>query len=201
MYIESEKQLRSIYGHPKGRTVDKQLPCLEEHSINFISHSPFIVISTHAKAGSMDCSPRGGGPGFTKIINNSCMLIPDGKGNKRLDSLLNIIETGSIGCLFLIPGIDETLRINGTARVSTSSAYLSHFSDNRNPPSACIEVNIEEVYLHCAKALMRSRLWDSESQKIRSEFPSMGKMINDQLSISEEPESQADMVTRYTQDL
>jgi PPOX class probable FMN-dependent enzyme len=201
MHIESEEQLREIYGYPKGRAKDKQLSALERHSINFIEHSPFITISTHAKSGLVDCSPRGGTPGFVKILSATCIIIPDGKGNNRLDSLVNIIETGDIGCLFLIPGVDETLRINGFARISTSVDHLSLFSNEPNPPKTCIEITIKEVFLHCAKALMRSKLWSSNSVIERSTFPTMGAMINDQLAINESPENQEDMVARYKHDL
>ena len=201
MYIESETQLRAIYGHPKGRAKAKQLPGLEPHSINFIEHSPFIIVSTHAMSGSVDCSPRGGNPGLVKIISPHCIVIPDSKGNNRLDSLVNIIDTGHVGCLFLIPGVDETLRVNGRARISASAAHLNLFANHKNPPKTCIEINIEEVFLHCAKALMRSQLWSYEAQIDRAEFPTMATMLNAQLSINDQPESQADMVARYQHDL
>ena len=201
MYIKSEEKLREIYGYPKGRAKYKQLPALERHSINFIEHSPFVAIATYAKSGLVDCSPRGGNPGFVKIINESCIILPDGKGNNRLDSLVNIIDTGNIGCLFLIPGVDETLRVNGLARISTSPEHLELFSDSRNPPKTCVEITVREVFLHCAKSLMRSELWSSESKIDRSDFPTMGAMINDQLSIMDNPETQEDMVTRYKRDL
>ena len=201
MYLDSEEQLRELYGYPKGRAKDKQLPSLERQSSNFLAHSPFVTISTYAKSGSVDCSPRGGNPGFVKIINDNCIILPDGKGNNRLDSLVNIIETGQIGCLFLIPGVDETLRINGFARISTSPEYLRLFSDDRNPPKSCIEITIKEVFLHCAKALMRSELWSLKAQIDRADFPTMGAMINDQLSIKDDPEAQEDMIARYKRDL
>mgnify|MGYP000164345387 CR=1 FL=1 len=201
MIIESEEQLRDIYGHAKGRAKDKQLSALEKHSINFIEHSPFLTISTYSNSGAVDCSPRGGATGFVKILNEKTILLPEAKGNNRLDSLCNIIETGKIGCLFLIPGVDETLRINGTARISTSIDYLSLFSDERNPPKACIELTITEVFLHCAKALMRSKLWSEDSQISRSDFPTMGTMINEQLCLSGEVEKHEDMVKRYQKDL
>ena len=201
MYVESEEKLREIYGYPTGRAKDKQLPCLERHSSNFIRHSPFVAISTYAKSGLVDCSPRGGNPGFVKILNETCIILPDGKGNNRLDSLVNIIETGELGCLFLIPGIDETLRINGSARISASADHLDLFSGEKNPPKPCVEITIKEVFLHCAKALMRSELWSTKSKLDRSDFPTMGVMINDQLSIDGVPEAQEDMVARYQQDL
>ncbi|MCP3689422.1 MAG: pyridoxamine 5'-phosphate oxidase family protein [Gammaproteobacteria bacterium] len=201
MYIESTEQLRNIYGFPKSRAKNKQLATLERHSVNYIEHSPFVTISTHALSGLADCSPRGGKPGFVKIQNEKCIIIPDGKGNNRLDSLVNIIETGNIACLFLIPGVDETLRINGMARISTAADHLSLFEKEQNPPKTCIELAIEEVFLHCAKALMRSELWSSKSKIDRSNFPTMGTMLNDQLSVTNIPESQEEMVKRYEHDL
>ena len=201
MYIESEQQLRELYGFAKGRAKDKQLASLEKHSRHFIETSPFMLISTYGKTGAVDCSPRGGKSGFVKIVNNNCLVIPDAKGNNRLDSLVNIIESKSIGCLFLIPGVDETLRVNGTAKISTSTDYLAMFSEEKNPPKACIEITIQEVFMHCAKALMRSALWSPEAQIERSTFPTMGVMINDQLSITAPAETHEDMVARYIKDL
>ncbi len=201
MYIASEEQLRALYGFPKGRSKEKQLTKLEYHAKNFIAHSPFLTISTHGESGFMDCSPRGGSPGFVKVLDDNRFVIPDGKGNNRLDSLINIIETGDIGCLFLIPGIDETLRVNGTARISQNESHLNLFSRERNPPKVCIEITVNEVFLHCAKALMRSKLWSSESNIERSAFPTMATMINDQLQITDPPESQDEMVARYQKDL
>ena len=201
MLIESELQLREIYGHAKGRAKDKQLAALEHHSINFIEHSPFMTLSTHAISGSLDCSPRGGEPGFVKVVNENCIIIPDSKGNNRLDSLVNIIETGQVGCLFLIPGVDETLRVNGLGQISTSAAHLNLFADHKNPPKTCIEISIKEVFLHCAKALMRSKLWSADAKIERSKFPTIATMLNDQLCLNEPPESQATMVARYQRDL
>lgn len=201
MYIDSEDELRKLYDEPKQRAKDKQLASLEPHSHNFIAHSPFVLLSTFSKAGAADCSPRGGSPGFVKAINKNCVVIPDSKGNNRLDSLLNVVETGKIGCLFLIPGVNETLRINGKARVCTNRDYLALFSDDKNPPQACIEISVEEVFLHCAKSLMRSRLWSADSIIDRNRLPTMGSMINDQLGLKEIPESQDAMEARYQQDL
>ncbi|TBR44853.1 pyridoxamine 5'-phosphate oxidase family protein [Marinomonas agarivorans] len=201
MYVNSEEALRKLYGFPKGRAVQKQLSALEKHTINFIGHSPFFTLSTYNRDGFVDCSPRGGKAGFVKVVDEHHLLIPDSKGNNRLDSLINIIETGNVGCLFLIPGIDETLRINGTARITTNTDYLSLFREEKNPPKTCLEVEITEVFLHCAKALMRSALWDSDAQIQRPDFPTMGQMINDQIGENDTPESQVEMVARYQKDL
>ncbi|MBJ7553650.1 MSMEG_1061 family FMN-dependent PPOX-type flavoprotein [Marinomonas spartinae] len=197
MPIQSEVELREIFGHANGRAAQKQLSQLETHSIRFIELSPFMTISTFNQSGKLDCSPRGGVAGFVKILDANRLLIPEAKGNNRLDSLVNIIETGTIGCLFLIPGVDETLRINGKASISTCPDHLACFAEEKNPPKACIDIIIEEVFLHCAKSLMRAKLW-SESTKIeRSKLPTMGQMIKDQLQLSEEPESQEAMLKRY----
>ncbi|WP_196138715.1 pyridoxamine 5'-phosphate oxidase family protein [Aliikangiella sp. G2MR2-5] len=201
MQITSEEELRALYGFPKGRAKDKQLARLEKHSIQFISLSPFVLISTSDKQGRLDCSPRGGEQGFVKVLDEQTLLIPDSKGNNRLDSLVNIVETGNVGCLFMIPGVDETLRVNGDACLSISKEHLALFSGWKNPPKSCIKISITEVFLHCAKALMRSKLWHSDSQIVRTELPTMGRMLNDQLSIYEEPETQAQMVERYQSDL
>ena len=201
MTIKSESQLREIYGQPAGRTRLKQLEMLEKHSKSFIELAPFVAISTSNTQGKQDSSPRGGNPGFVKIIDDKTIIIPDAKGNKRLDSLVNIIETGQVGCLFMIPGVDETLRINGEALLSTKVEYLALFNQENNPPQCVIEITISEVFLHCAKALMRSKLWQQDFKIERCELPTMGRMINDQIGESSEPESHSAMVTRYQKDL
>jgi len=201
MKITTKQQLRELYDQPSGRAKNKVLHSLEEHAINFINKSPFLVMSTIAKNGAMDASPRGGVPGFVNVLDNKTLIIPDSKGNNRLDSLSNIIETGTVGLLFLIPGVDETLRINGKAYISTDKKYLVAFNNEKNIPKACVIITIDELFLHCAKALMRSKLWRIESQIKRSELPTMGQMLKDQLGEMKPAETQEQMVQRYTKDL
>jgi len=201
MILSNLDQLREIYGYPSGRAKDKQLNSLERHSIHFIENAPFLTISTINNAGEMDCSPRGGNPGFVKVLNNNCLVIPDAKGNNRVDSLSNIVENGNIGMLFIIPGLDETLRVNGHAYISTNEEHMNLFSSEEKRIKACIIITIEEVFLHCAKAFMRSKLWSKESQLKRSDFPSMGQMLKDQIGSTEEPESTEAMIKRYQKDL
>lgn len=201
MKIENENQLRELYSLPSGRARDKVFTTLDKHAINFISKSPFIVLSTCGKNGKMDASPRGGNSGFVKVVNNQEIIIPDAKGNNRIDSLINIVETGQIGMLLLIPGIDETLRINGSAFITTEVKYLEMFSSENVPPKTCMVINVEEVFLHCAKALMRSKLWNDDSKIERSELPTIGEMLKDQLGSKEPAETQGDMVKRYQKDL
>lgn len=201
MKIRNESQLREIYKYPKGRAKDKVLIRLEKHSVNFIKSSPFVVVSTVDNAGKMDASPRGGEPGFVKISGEQELIIPDYKGNNRVDTLTNIVQTGRIGLLFLIPGIDETLRVNGNAKISTSEEYLNHFSNESKAPISCIIISTEEIFLHCAKAFMRSKLWNSDFQLNPSEFPSIGQMLTDQLKTEEEVESREAMIQRYLKDI
>lgn len=199
--IDSVEGLRALYGHAQGRARDKQLDHLEWHGQNFIRHAPFVILSTYGKDGRADSSPRGGAPGFVQVLDSTTLVIPDGKGNNRIDSMINIVETGRIGLLFLIPGVDETLRINGTATVTTDPGLLERFADERHPPKTCIRVEVDEVFLHCAKALMRSRLWADDSRIERKSFPSMGQMLNEQIGLDEVPEPQEAMVARYQSDL
>ena len=201
MIITSKEELRELYGWPKGRAKSKVLEQLEKHSKNFILHSPFFVMSTYDQNGQSDASPRGGKAGFVKILDDRTLLIPDAKGNNRVDSLVNIVETSNIGCLFLIPGIDETLRINGKASISTNVEYISMFQEEQNPPKTCIKIAINEVFLHCAKALMRSELWKNTYRQERPGFPTIGTMLNEQIGTDTPSESQEDMVKRYKKDL
>jgi len=201
MSIKTIDELRRLYGYASGRAKIKELKKLDKHSIRFIETSPFLVISTVNNVGKMDTSPRGGNSGFIKIIDDKTLYIPDAKGNNRLDSLSNIIQTGQVGLLFFIPGMDETLRVNGSAFISVDEDKLNLFSNLKNQPKSIISVTIEEVFLHCAKAFMRSELWDKDAQITRSDFPTMGQMLNDQLNLNDPIESELEMRKRYKKDL
>ncbi|MBA1147584.1 pyridoxamine 5'-phosphate oxidase family protein [Ectothiorhodospiraceae bacterium WFHF3C12] len=199
--ITSIEQLRQLYPEPKGRAVRKQLAHLDEHCRRFIALSPFAVIATSGDSGHMDASPRGGEPGFMKVADERTLLLPDSPGNNRLDSLTNIIENGGIGLLVLVPGVDETLRINGSACLREEAEVTAQFAGERRTPRLVIEITVEEAYLHCAKALMRSRLWSPEARNERSVLPTMSRMIMDQVGEDGPEESQAAMAARYRDDL
>ncbi|MFT5441008.1 MAG: PPOX class probable FMN-dependent enzyme [Myxococcota bacterium] len=199
--IQSIEELRALYGVPNERSRRKQMHGLEAHARNFLGHSPFMILSTYDADGNVDTSPRGGEPGFVHVLNDGQIAIPDSHGNKRLDSLVNIVETGRVGTLFLIPGVDETLRINGKASITQAPELLQQFSGEKKPPQTCIVLDVEEMFLHCAKAFMRSKLWSPEVQIERSGFPTLGKMINDQIGLEGEPETQEAMLERYAPDL
>ncbi len=201
MKIDSVEQLRTLYPMPKERAVKKQLAALDVHCRRFIELSPFMVLASSSAAGSMDASPRGGTPGFVKVLDDRTLLIPDAPGNNRLDTLENIIGTGKIGLFFMIPGIDETLRINGAARLSCHEAHLKFFSGEKRQPKLVIEVAVAEAYLHCAKALMRSSLWHPSALVDRSALPTMGQMINRQTGIDTPAETQDEMRARYATEL
>ena len=195
--IGSKDELRSLYDAPKGRAVTKELDRLDRHCRRFIELSPFLVMASGAAAGHFDASARGGPPGFVRVKDERTLLIPDSPGNNRLDSFENILSTGRVGLLFLIPGIDETLRVNGEARIVSDTGTLEPFSTLPRPPKSVIQVAVAQAYLHCAKALMRSRLWDPASRVDRSVMPSTGEMLREQTGSKEEPESQDAMIERY----
>lgn len=199
--LDSETALRALYAAPGERALRKQLDHLDVHCRNFVALSPFLVMASTDGGGRMDASPRGGPPGFVKVLDERTLLIPDSKGNNRLDSLANLLRAPGVGLLFLIPGVDETLRVNGRAALSTDAAKLEACADARRRPPLVIVVDVDEAYLHCAKALMRSKLWDPAAKHARSILPTMNQMLKDQIGLDGEPESEASMRARYQADL
>jgi hypothetical protein len=201
MNIKSAEELRACYALPKERAIRKQLDRLDVHCRRFIGLSPYLVLASASKAGSMDASPRGGDPGFVKVPDETTLLIPDAPGNNRLDSLENILATGQVGLLFMIPGVDETLRVNGAATLSRDERHIDLCANERRRPKLVIRVAVREAYLHCAKALMRSRLWSVEGQIDRGLLPTIGMMISEQTGSDAPVETQDEMVRRYAKDL
>ena len=201
MNITTLESLRALYDPARERSVKKQINYLDSHCQRFIALSPVVVLGTCSAALQMDTSPRGGAPGFVKVVDKHTLLIPDAPGNNRLDSLQNIIATGRAGMLFLVPGVDETLRVNGTAILSCDAAEIAVCADEKRKPKLVIKVTVAEAYLHCAKALMRSHLWDNEYRVERSVLPSMGEMMRDQIGGDLPAESQDEMLRRYATDL
>jgi PPOX class probable FMN-dependent enzyme len=195
--IESVQDLRRYYSTPKARSLAKQLDRLDPYCRRFIGLAPFLVLATAGKAGSLDASPRGGAPGFVKVRDDKTLHLPDALGNNRLDSYTNIVETGRCAAIFFVPGMDETLRVNGTARLRDEAELLAAFGQERQPPRVVVEIGIEETYLHCAKALMRSRLWSGDYRIERGVFPSLGQMIKEQSGLAEPVETQEQAVARW----
>jgi uncharacterized protein len=199
--IDSLDALRDLYGDAKGRAVKKQIDHLDVHCRRFIALSPFVVIASCDAGGNLDASPRGGVPGFVRTVGETTLHIPDSPGNNRLDTLSNIIATGRAGLLFMIPGVDETLRVNGRARLLNDDALRQQVSDGKRTPKLIIELTVADAYLHCAKAFMRSKLWDADSQIERSALPTMGEMLSDQTGDRSPRETPEQMKARYAADL
>ena len=199
--IESIDALRAVYGDAKARSVKKQIDHLDVHCRRFIALSPFVVVASADFGGHLDASPRGGTPGFVRVADAHTLLIPDSPGNNRLDTLTNIIATGSVGLLFIIPGVDETLRVNGRARLNDDPSILASFADEKRMPKLVIEITVSDAYLHCAKAFMRSQLWSPASVVDRAALPTMGEMLSDQTGMPGAPETPAEMRARYAADL
>jgi len=205
MHITTLQALRAIYKPASERALKKEIPELDAHARQFIGLSPFVVLGSGSASGELDASPRGGEPGFVKVLDAHTLLIPDAPGNNRLDTLENIVSTGQLGLLFVVPGFDESLRINGRAVLSTDTADLEPFADAKRPPALVIRVTVASVYLHCAKSLMRSQLWDATRHLDRATLPSMGEMLRDQIQAFKgeavEAETQVQMLERYRQSL
>lgn len=195
--IRSPDALRALYGAPSPRSLAKQLDHIDRHCRAFVALSPFLVLSTQGADGLGDATPRGDHPGFVTVADDRTLIIPDRPGNRRVDSLANIVERPGIGILFLIPGVDETLRVNGEAVVDDDLALREAHRVEDSLPATVLVVSVREAYLQCAKALMRSRLWAAESRVERSRLPTMGEMLKDHTRSHEPPESQAEMIERY----
>ena len=199
--IQSPDALRPLYPTPTDRALRKSIDHLDAHCREFLALSPFVVLATSGADGRHDASPRGGAPGFVRIVDAHTLWLPDAPGNNRLDSLANVAEVGRVGMLVLVPGIDETLRVNGTARVRADDEALATFADERRPPRVVLEITVEEAYLHCAKALMRSQLWNPDVRQERSALPPTRTILSDHTGVAQPPETQAEMVARYAPDL
>ncbi|MBL8341403.1 MAG: pyridoxamine 5'-phosphate oxidase family protein [Rubrivivax sp.] len=199
--LRSQAELRSLYAAPTDRAVRKEIGALDRHCRRFIALSPFVLLATSDEVFNLDASPRGGEPGFVKVDAHGRLLIPDAPGNNRLDSLQNIARTGRAGLLFLIPGFDETLRVNGEAVLSTDPADIAACTSERRAPRLVVCVTVTTAYLHCAKAFLRSKLWKPEALVDRGLMPTAGQMIGEQTGIEGAAETREEMERRYAPDL
>ena len=201
MIITTVEQLRTLYTPPGERAARRVLSALDSHCRRFIELSPFLVIATSNNAGALDASPRGGSPGFVKVSDDGALLIPDSPGNNKLDSLQNILSHSQVGLIFFIPGVDETLRVNGAAVLSADTPDITRCTDEHRAPKLVVRVTVREAFIHCAKALMRSRLWDPTAQVERSVLPTMGQIVKDHAGLAAPAETQEEMLRRYAPDL
>ena len=172
--------LRARHGEIPAGARDKVIRHVDPHARAFLARCPFAVVATFGEDGA-DCSPRGDAPGFLRVLDETTLLIPDRPGNRRADTMSNVLARSRVGLLAMIPGMNETLRINGSAWIIDDPALLADSSVRGKAPTFGIWLHVEELYFHCAKALVRSELW-SESHRIeRSEFPTLGNMVLDQI--------------------
>lgn len=198
--IESVEALRQLYPQASARSRAKQLDRLDEAMRRFVAHAPLCVLASAGTAGGLlDASPRGGPPGFVQVADERTLLIPDATGNNRLDTLENLVADPRIGVLFLVPGVDEVLRVNGTARLRDEAAFTQRFATPgaTRLPALVIEVQVQEAYLHCPKALMRAQVWNPTARVAPGTFPSMNAMLKSQLGSAIVTETDEEAAARY----
>jgi len=174
--VNDESQLAALYPPALERSVRKQLDRLDDHCRAFIAASPMVVVGTQGDSAA-DTSPRGDVPGFVKVVDDWTLLIPDRRGNNRLDTLRNIMRNPRVGLLFLVPGIHEAFRVNGEASLSRDPALLAQFEVQGKQPLTVIVVRVKEAYVHCSRALVRADLWNPAKHAARPAVPSMGTMM------------------------
>ena len=174
--VTSEAELEAIYGQPSGPAVIKEIGHISENYRRFIEVSPFVVLATAGPEG-LDCTPRGDPAGFVRVVDRNTVMLPDRRGNNRIDTLRNIVRDPRIALLFLIPGIGRTLRINGRAAISVDPELCASFTMEGKAPRSVIIVTAESVYTQCPKALVRSHLWDASRHLAESALPSSGAMM------------------------
>lgn len=182
--IETVDALRSLYPPPVGPSAKKVMPSLEKHSRRFLELCPFLVLAT---AG--DASPKGDPPGFVRVLDDKTILIPDRVGNNRVDSMQNVLADPRVALLCFLPGLNETLRINGRAEITADPELLAPSAVRGKAPKTGLVVHIDEVFMHCANAVLRAHLWDPAHHIDRAQFPPIGQVYADHIGRSEEGEA------------
>ena len=183
--ITEEDALREIFGWPSERALNKQIDRLDTHCRAIIEKSPFLLLGTSDTTGRCDVSPKGDFPGFVRVLDDRTIAIPDLPGNNRLDTLLNILNNPQVGLIFMIPGMNETLRINGKVRLVRDAKLLESMAYQGKLPKLAIVVDVQEVFTHCPKAFLRSKLWSEDYRIERSELPSFAEILKDHTGMVE----------------
>ena len=179
--VTSESELRALMGTPSERAIKKESATVDEPSREFIGHAPFLLLATSSEDGRCDVSPKGDAPGFVRVLDERHLVIPDRPGNKRLDGMRNILRNPHVGLIFLIPGREETLRVNGRAWIVRDEAILGSLKARDKQPLLAIGVEVEECFFHCPKAFRRSQLWEPAAWPDRSVLPSMACVLYEKL--------------------
>lgn len=177
--IESVQELRDLVGEPVQRAIAKELSALDERSRAFVEAAPFLVMATAAADGSCDASPKGGPPGFVKVLDEHRLLIPEFPGNRRFDGVHNLVERPAVGLIFIVPGITETLRVNGAARLSRDPELLAACSVDGKEPWFVVDVEVHQAFSHCSKAFLRSGLWQPAAWPDADTVRSPSRTISD----------------------
>ncbi len=185
--ITTVEELRTIVALPREAAVRKQISSLDEHCRNFIARSPFVFIATSNAAGDCDVSPKGDPPGFVQVLDEHTLVMPDRRGNQRLDSIQNIVENPHIGLLFIIPGVEWTLRVNGRATLVRDDDVRERLAAQGVVPELAIAVEVEEAFLHCPKCFLRAKLWHTDEWMPREEQPSFAAILKAQTKYDEVP--------------
>jgi PPOX class probable FMN-dependent enzyme len=198
--IEEKSTLKARMGEVGELAARKMLRRLDKYAKTYIERSPFLTIGTADEIGKADVTPRGDPPGFVRIIDDETIIIPDRPGNNRVDTMQNIIANPQVGILFLIPGIDDTLRVNGKASIIDDPAALAPAAVNGRAPKLGIKVRVEEVFFHCAKAFRRSKLWDPAVKQDRGFLPGLAHMVMEQARACEIDTTESDKVEEQIQE-
>lgn len=189
-FVTTREELRTIYKTPRPTdgSIRKELKALDGHCRSFIGKSPFVLIGSSDGEGNADVTPKGDKPGFAAILDDRTIAIPDRPGNNRLDTLENILRNPSVGLLFLIPGMNETLRVNGDARITIDATLRERLAIDGKEPQSIVVVTVKAAYMHCAKAFMRSNLWKPDTWYDRATLPTLGQILRDQLVVADSAE-------------
>ena len=182
--IISEEQLREIIGQPAPRNIQKVIPFIDEHCRTFIEKSPFLLLATSDLKGTIDVSPKGDPPGFAQVLDEQTLAIPDRPGNRRGDSLTNILQNSQVGLLFMIPGYRETLRVRGRARIVRDVWLREQMAVNGKAPALAIVVSVEAAFIHCAKCVIRSNLWELEQWPDKDRLAPISRVIIDHANLT-----------------
>jgi uncharacterized protein len=197
--IEDAGALRDCYPEPKSRALRKVVRRLDAHCARFIEFSPFCVLATASPEAQPDLSPRGGAPGFVRVLDDHTLMLPDRPGNNRLDTLSKLAANPELALLFFVPGVDETLRVYGRAAILAAGSFDDEATGLPSP--SALRIDVERAFFHCGKAPLRARLWRDEARVDRSILPSLGEILKDQIGDAGTPETQDEMLRRYAEEL
>ncbi len=195
--VRDETELRAQFGAVAPLAARKVLDHLDAYARRFIALSPFVVVASADAAGNVDASPRGDAPGFVAVPDPRTLVIPDRRGNNRIDTFVNLLDGPGLGLIFLVPGINETLRVNGTAAMTRDPALLEPLAAAGKVPAAGLVVQVREAFFHCGKAMIRAGLWDPARHVARSTFPSLGRILAEQTAAAEVADAEASIAEAY----